>query len=185
MIATSTSSNSTSWSAPGAGISGGYTGNSEALRIMIVFLTGLAMYNACELTVTIFLTFNRYSGLYFWSLLISCLGIIPYALGFLLKYIVLTTGIGRWFAVALNTAGWYPMITGQSLVLWSRLHLILYGEKKETILKYTKWMIIVDAIILHIPTTILSFGSNGHTYTEIFVHGSVDLKHLGLQRYQC
>lgn len=171
MTSTSTSLNSLRWNAPVAGISGGYTGDSEALRVVIVFLTGLAMYNACELTVAIFLTFNRYSGVYFWSLLISCLGTIPYALGFLLKYMILTTGKWRWFAVALNTAGWYAMITGQSLVLWSRLHLILYGERKETIIKYTKWMIITDAVILHIPTTVLSFGSNGHTNRAIFVHG--------------
>lgn len=68
-------------------------------------------------------------GLYFWSLLVSGAGIIPYALGFLLKLMNITTGQARWAAVVLLSIGWYPMITGQALVLWSRLHLILNGPR--------------------------------------------------------
>ncbi|KAJ9653930.1 hypothetical protein H2201_009073 [Coniosporium apollinis] len=61
------------------------------------------------------------------------------------------------------------MITGQSLILWSRLHLIVSGEKGRKILLYTKWMIIIDAIILHIPTTVVTYGSNGDINTATFV----------------
>ena len=92
MSDTATSS-SASWASPGAGITGGYNGNSQTLRIFIVFFAGLAMYNACELTIMIFLTFSRYRGLYFWSLLISGIGLIPYALGFMLKFLNITTGM--------------------------------------------------------------------------------------------
>lgn len=53
------SSSASDWTSPGAGITGGYNGNSEALRIIIVFFAGLAMYNACELIIMVFLTFNR------------------------------------------------------------------------------------------------------------------------------
>ena len=63
------------------------------------------------------------------------------------------------------------MITGQSLVLWSRLHLIVSGEHGDKILRRTKWMIIIDAFILHIPTTVLTFGSNGYINTQVFVTG--------------
>ncbi|KAK3697194.1 hypothetical protein LTR37_017595 [Vermiconidia calcicola] len=169
-----TTSSSSDWASPGAGITGGYDGDSESLRIIIVFFAGLAMYNAVELIVIIFLSFKRFQGLYFWSLLLSGLGIIPYALGFLLKFMMITTGDSRWLAVFLLTIGWYPMITGQALVLWSRLHLMLSGERGDRIMKYTKWMIIIDAIILHIPTTVLTFGSNGNVNdpsTDVFVHG--------------
>ena len=166
-----TSSTSTSWASPGAGVTGGYQGNSQTLRIFIVFFAGLAMYNAVELSVMIFLTFKRYSGLYFWSLLISGLGIIPYALGFLLKFMEITTGNLKWLAVFFLSIGWYPMITGQSLVLWSRLHLIVTGERGDRIIKYTKWMIIIDAICLHIPTSVLTFGSNGSVNRDVFVYG--------------
>ncbi|KAK5114049.1 hypothetical protein LTR85_010355 [Meristemomyces frigidus] len=165
------SSSSTSWTSPGAGITGGYDGNSETLRIFIVFFAGLAMYNAAELIIIIFLNFNRYSGMYFWSLFWAGVGIIPYALGFLLKFMNFTTGNTRWIAVVLLTVGWYPMITGQALVLWSRLHLIVRGERGDRIIWYTKWMIIIDAIILHIPTTVLTFGSNGDVDTDVFATG--------------
>lgn len=162
-----TNSNS-SWTSPGAGITGGYNGNSLTLQIFIAFFAGLAMYNALELTAMIFLAFNHYRGLYFWSLLISGLGIIPYALGFLLKFFEITQGNSRWLAVVLLTIGWYLMVTGESVVLWSRLHLIVSGEKGEKIIRYTKWMIIVNAVVLHVPTTVLTFGANGDTDTQTF-----------------
>lgn len=59
------------------------------------------------------------------------------------------------------------MVTGQAIVLWSRLHLVVHGERGDKILLYTKWMIIVNAICLHIPTTILTFGSNANLPTFI------------------
>jgi hypothetical protein len=51
--------------------------------------------------------------------------------------------IGRWF-----------YIPGQSLVLWSRLHLVIASRK---ILLGTLWMIIISAIVFIIPTTVLVF----------------------------
>jgi hypothetical protein len=149
------SASSVDWASPGAGITGGYNGDSLTLKIFICFFAGLAMYNSVELTCMIFLTFKRFRGLYFWSLLISGLGIIPYALGFLLKFMNLAPGNLKWLAIFFLTIGWYAMITGQALVLWSRLHLIVNGTRGDKIIKYTKWMIIVDAICLHIPTTVL------------------------------
>jgi hypothetical protein len=63
------------------------------------------------------------------------------------------------------------MITGQALVLWSRLNLIVSGESGDRILKFTKWMIIIDAIVFHIPTTVFTFGANGTIRTNMFVNG--------------
>ncbi|KAF2725709.1 hypothetical protein K431DRAFT_188774, partial [Polychaeton citri CBS 116435] len=157
--------------APGSGITHGYDGNSITLKIFIVLLAGLAMYNALELIFMCLLTFARHKGLYFWSLFWASVGIIPYALGFMLKFLNITTGNLRWLAVFFLTIGWYPMITGQSLVLWSRLHLIVSGERGERIIRWTKWMIIIDAIILHIPTTVLTFGANGHIDAHVFSLG--------------
>lgn len=129
------------------------------------------MYNSVELIAMISLTFTRHRGLYYWSLLISSIGIIPYSLGFFLKFDNHTPGDLRWLSVFFLTIGWYPMVTGQSLVLWSRLHLIVSGERGDRILHWTKWMIICNAILLHIPTTVLTFGSNGDTRTDVFVRG--------------
>lgn len=170
-LSTNHTASSSSPSSAGLGITGGYEGDSLALKVIIAFFLGLSLYNVVELQVLIFSTFNRFRGLYFWSLVISSLGIIPYSLGFIFKYFSILTGGARWFSVFLLSIGWYPMVTGQAVVLWSRLHLIVTGEKGDNILKWTKWMIIVNAIVLHIPTTILTCGSNSNTDTETFVRG--------------
>jgi hypothetical protein len=52
------------------------------------------------------------------------------------------------------------MVTSQSTVLWSRLHLIVNGKVGERILRWTLWMIIIDAIGFLIPTTLLAYGLN-------------------------
>jgi len=170
MSSNSTSSSSSPVSA-GLGITGGYEGDSLALEVIIAFFLGLSMYNVVELLILIFGTFNKFKGLYFWSLVISSLGIIPYSLGFIFKYFSILKGGGKWFSVFLLSIGWYPMVTGQAIVLWSRLHLIVTGETGDKILLYTKWMIIVNAIVLHIPTTVLTCGSNSDTNTATFVRG--------------
>jgi hypothetical protein len=120
-----------------------------------------------ELVVMILLSFRRYRGLYFWSLMLASLGITPYAMGFLIKYLAIFPPVGansnaRWLAIVLLTMGWWPMVTGQSVVLWSRLHLVAgRGARGQRILRITKWMIIINAVVLHIPTTVLTFGANG------------------------
>ena len=59
------------------------------------------------------------------------------------------------------------MITGQSLVLWSRLHLI---TQNRALLRFILWLIIVDTIVLCTPTMVLTYGSNT-SRAERFVHG--------------
>jgi hypothetical protein len=93
--------------------------------------------------------------------------VIPYSLGFLLKFFRLTDSV--WLPLSLITIGWYVMVTGQSIVLYSRLHLVLHNP---TTLRRVLYMIIVDAVVLHIPTTILTYGSNlGNANTSVFVRG--------------
>jgi hypothetical protein len=95
----------------GEGITGGYEGNSLTLKICIAFFLGLAIYNVLELMVLIFGTFQRFRGLYFWSLVVSGLGIIPYSVGFLFKYFSVLTGSSRWGSILLLTIGWYFMVS--------------------------------------------------------------------------
>ena len=49
------------------------------------------------------------------------------------------------------------MITGQSIVLWSRLHLI---TRNRALLRFIIWMILVDTLVLCTPTLVFSFGAN-------------------------
>jgi hypothetical protein len=143
-----------------AGITGQYNDNPLAIKIITAFFAGLAMYNALELMTAVFVTFRRYRGLYFWSLLVASFGIIPCSLGLTIKFFGLT-GNNQSISEALNLTGWCAMVTGQSVVLWSRLHLILTGPNGARVLAWTKWMIITDAIIFHIPISVLNAGCNG------------------------
>ncbi|OKL60482.1 hypothetical protein UA08_04143 [Talaromyces atroroseus] len=134
-------------SAPSNGITGGYTGHNLGLQIAMGTFTGVAWYNATELIVLIFVTFRQYRGLYFWSLLVSsALGVLPYSVGFLMKFFQLTSA--TWLSVTLLTVGWNPKI-----------------------LRPVLCMIIVNAILLHIPTTVLTYGSNFASSNTHYVNG--------------
>ena len=121
----------------------------------IAAFTAVAWYNVAELNIQVFLTFKRHRGLYFWSLLISSYGCALHALGFLLKFFELIHN--DYISVTVITIGWYAMVTGQAVVLYSRLHLVVREQK---ILRGILAMIIIDAICFHIPTTILTYGLN-------------------------
>lgn len=158
---------STASSAPSNGITGGYTGHDLGLQIAMGTFTGIAWYNASELIALIFVTFRHYRGLYFWSLLISsAVGVLPYSVGFLMKFFQLTSV--TWLSVTFLTVGWYAMVTGQSMVLYSRLHLL---NRNPNILRPVLYMIIIDAFILHIPTTVLTYGPNFASSNERYVRG--------------
>lgn len=135
------------------GLVHGFHGSWFVKSIMIVF-TSLAFYNAIELVILILFTFQRYTGLYFWSMLLSNMfGVIPHALGYLLIYF----NIGPLaLALTLSTIGYYLMVPGQSLILYSRLHLVLQNSK---VLRPVLYVIIIDTIILIVPTTVLTFST--------------------------
>lgn len=155
--------------AAGEGITGGIKNTSLGMQITIATLAGVTWYNAFELIILIFVTFAQYRGLYFWSLFASCaVGLIPYSLGFLLKFFELTDA--TWLSVTFLTIGWWTMVTGQSIVLYSRLHLVLDNHR---ILRRVLTMIIVDAVCLHLPTTVLTYGSNlaGENRVQTYING--------------
>ncbi|PWY93971.1 integral membrane protein [Aspergillus sclerotioniger CBS 115572] len=129
-----------SLSSPPEGLIGGYQGGSIVIKILMAVFSAIALYNAVELVILIFLTFTRYSGLYFWTMLLSDF----FAIGPL------------WFAVTFSTIGFYFMVPGQSIVLYSRLHLVV---QSQTLLRRILYLIIFDTIILLIPTTILTYST--------------------------
>ncbi|KAJ5894194.1 hypothetical protein N7495_005885 [Penicillium taxi] len=158
----------------GDGITGGYSGHSLGIQITIASLAGITWYNAFELVVLVFVTFAQYRGLYFWSLFISSsVGLIPYSLGFLMKYFELTTA--TWLPVTLITIGWWCMVTGQSIVLYSRLHLVLANQR---VLRRVWIMIFIDAVALHIPTTVLTYGCNLYPSHQAFLTGYTTMEKI-------
>lgn len=156
------------------GIIGEYLGNDFTIRATFTVFLGIALYNSIELMVLIFASFRRYQGLYFWSLLLSTvLGVIPQSLSFILKYY----NIGPlWFSITLSTIGWYFMVTGQALVLFSRLNIVV---QDLTVSHRVLAMIIINAIILHVPTTVLTYGSN-FVRTSVWVHGYTIMERIEL-----
>ncbi|VTT80086.1 unnamed protein product [Fusarium fujikuroi] len=121
--------------------------------VFVVVASTLSLYNAIELLTLISLTFKRRSGLYFWSILIASFGIIPYCLGWLVVYFDLTHD---YVGMIIETVGWVLVISGQSVVLYSRLHLIVTDVK---ILRAVLIMIIINGLVWHTTMTVLLFGS--------------------------
>ena len=59
--------------------------------------------------------------------------------------------------MGLIIVGWFAMVTGQSIVLYSRLHLIVEDARK---IRWVLGLIVVDFFLFHIPSTALNFGAN-------------------------
>jgi hypothetical protein len=106
-----------------------------------------------ELIVLVYVTFKRHSGLYFWSIIITTCGIALQTTGYILKEFkndcppILTTIICK--------LGWVANVSGFSIVLWSRLHLVVRDPR---VLRLVLIMIIVDGILLHTPVVVFEFG---------------------------
>jgi hypothetical protein len=127
---------------------------SRAMAMVIAALFALACFNVLEIMISTFPTFRRRQGLYFWSMVIATLGTLLHAI----------TGFLRYFALAPNfpmcvliCIGWWAMVTGQSVVLYSRLHLVTSHTHYS---RFVLYMIIFNAFAMHIPTTVLFLGSN-------------------------
>jgi hypothetical protein len=115
--------------------------------IEIVSMFSIGAYNALE---TVFITFDvvkNYRSLYFWSMQVASWGSLVHALPFISHAPNLPMFI-------LFLVGWYAMVTGQSVVLYLRLHLVVLDVSK---VRWVLWMIIVNRCILHAPRTVLFF----------------------------
>lgn len=145
------------------GMAAGYAISFQTGLIIIAFLS-IALYNVLELTISIFRTFRRHSSLYFWSVLLSAWGMIPYCAGFILKFFYPNSD--KLVSLTLIAVAWPLMVTGQSLVLYSRLHLIIRRSPKT---RWVLWMIITNACICHIPIIVVLFGANAARDPKPFI----------------
>ncbi|KAG8159183.1 hypothetical protein KVR01_010844 [Diaporthe batatas] len=106
--------------------------DSKGLWFALACLAGIGLWNSCEIVVVVWWTFRHRRTLYFWSLMV----VIDFSLGS-------TNGM---FVVVLGSIGWIPMVTGQSLVLYSRLHLLWVDSRIMTSLLT---MIIFNGLTMH------------------------------------
>jgi hypothetical protein len=136
------------------GIVGGVDVGLPILMTMAAFLS-IALYNVIEITFLIFAVFKKREGLYFWSFIIATWGIAPHGLGFILKFFQVTNL--DLLSSAIVGVGWGCMVTGQSVVLYSRLHLVVRDKPK---IRWVLYMIIFDGIVFGCPTFVLAMGAN-------------------------
>ncbi len=82
----------------------------DATALIVIVTSTTALYNSLELLLLLFAVFEKYAGLYFWSLLIASAGVIPYAVSFILVYFKVAYG---WVGISIDTVGWVTVVTGQ------------------------------------------------------------------------
>jgi hypothetical protein len=131
-----------------------YTSSLGVTWLFTVFYT-LTIYNSLEIITLVLVTFKKYKGPYFWSLLIATVCLIISTIGSV--YYFYSPSPYKIPPVALGLIGWAGFVTGQAIVLWSRLHLVVQSEK---VLRGVLIMIIANAIIFEIPTFVLCFIAN-------------------------
>ena len=135
----------------------------SAESVIVTLAIALSLYNTLELFLAISATFKKWRGLYFWSMLISTIGVVLYALGMMLMYFELCV---LWLSKVILDVGWVTMVVFQSLVLYSRLGLVLDSDR---ILRAVRWMIIFNSFTLVTLTIIFDFGftySSNNAYAE-------------------
>jgi hypothetical protein len=124
------------------------------------------------------MTFHRYNSLYFWSLLGCTTGVMWFNGGFLdlfFKMYLQPDGTHDIYEpLFILTIGWYAMVTGFALILYSRLHLI--GVPKR-VLQRCRMMIAFNVVCSHFPTTTLTFGAN-IIGTPVWVNGYAGMEKL-------
>ncbi|KAJ5433569.1 uncharacterized protein N7458_012725 [Penicillium daleae] len=125
----------------------------------VVSMFAIGAFNALETGIVTFDTFKHYRGLYFWSMQVASWGILLHAIPAMIRFVSVAPSLPMSIPFII---GWYAMVTGQAFVLYSRLHLVVSDIKK---LHWVLWMIISNALILHIPMTALFFGLSKNNAT--------------------
>lgn len=130
-----------------------FDGTYDADSVTVTLSIALALFSSIEMYLLMSSTFKRWKGLYCWSLFLCNTGVVLYALGIMLSYFSLCV---EWLSATILNIGWVTMVTTQSLVLYSRLGLILDNPRLQ---RAVKWMIIFDSIMLCTLVLIFDYGS--------------------------
>ncbi|KAF7589047.1 hypothetical protein BBP40_004835 [Aspergillus hancockii] len=160
-----------------AGETGAITVSLPIAMVMAAFF-GITCYNVLEILISIFITFKHHRGLYFWSMLVATVGILLHAIAVVLRFFGLAPSFPMCVLIVI---GWYAMVTGQSVVLYSRLHLVVSDCSR---IRWVLYMIITNFFILHVPVTILFFGSNlgDHRFVRPFeIYEKIQLTGFSVQ----
>lgn len=119
----------------------------------IAAFSAVPMWMSIELTFQIFATFKRYTGLYFYSLMLCTWSITIRQIGRVCIYFV--PGCNQIFSFVFAMLGWVGTVTGFAVVLYSRLHLVTRNRK---ILNGVLCMIVFSVFAFHLTTMIAQIG---------------------------
>jgi len=124
------------------------------IAMLIAGFFAVAIFNTIEISISIFSVFRRKHGLYFWSLLVATFGIFIHTIAVFLRFFALAPNLPM---CVVTVVGWWAMVTGQSVVLYSRLGLVVSDRWKTRLVAV---MIVFNFVVLHIPVSILFLASN-------------------------
>jgi hypothetical protein len=128
-----------------------YIKSHQEIATSIGAFVGITWYIGIELNFRIFITFKRRRGLYFWGCLIGLWGsLLNQVFGAVLWDFGIVSSV--WHAMPGIYLTWAMMIQGQSVVLYSRLHLVMHNKKH---LRWVLAMIIVTAFGIGLPTVVI------------------------------
>lgn len=127
---------------------------SSGERFLVACFLGAAIWNAVGMFPMIFMTFKRLWTLYFWAMILSTLGILICSTSQIIS--VATPQVSAMINGIISCIGWVFMVTGQSVVLYSRLHLLAITPR---VLRLVLWMIIINGVTIHVTGTVLTVGT--------------------------
>ncbi|OTB02392.1 hypothetical protein M426DRAFT_42300, partial [Hypoxylon sp. CI-4A] len=126
----------------------------KPIYVIIGGFFAIACYNTLEIWFLMLTTFKRRNTLYFWSMLVASVGIMLQEISFSFRVFKLAPDLPMLITVSL---GWWMMTTGQSIVLYSRLHLVISDSRK---LRWVLAMIAFTFFVLQLPTSVTYIGTN-------------------------
>ncbi|KAJ3238145.1 hypothetical protein HDU78_003676 [Chytriomyces hyalinus] len=116
----------------------------------------ISIYNAVEIYVCAFGTFKRYNTLYCWSVLTCASGLLMQSISWTLVSYNCCVGNDLLIALATSSLGWWAMVTGFSVTLYSRLTII---DVPHVYCARIKMLIIFNFVFCHLLTTMFTYGS--------------------------
>jgi len=133
---------------------------SRATFAWAVAFFGITIFLVLETHVLILRHFRKRQGLYFWCLLVTSWGVVGHTLGYILVWWVPSS---PWELNSLFIeVGWSMMVTGQSLVLYKRLHLVI---RNQNILRACLILIVTTFILVEIPSWVTAWASYDPEHT--------------------
>jgi hypothetical protein len=126
---------------------------------VFIAFAAVAIWSTVPLTMRFLTTVKRRSGVYFWSVLITSWGLCIRQIG------ILTSFLARkcpWvLRLALAQVGWVMMVTGFSLVLYSRLSIIVQSRRIRLMVL---GMIVFNGVVWHTAMTTIAAGKARERY---------------------